>query len=77
VETFSWPTAGLNPDEAINGHYGPAVQPATVQAAAGGSVSGSPMALPLVPNWSAVLIWWFILLGAAVLMHVLFISIND
>lgn len=75
MDTFAFPSAGLNADEAINGQYGAAVQPAAVQAA--GSGSASPMALPAVPNWSAVLIWWFLLLGAAVAMHVLFIRIND
>lgn len=75
METFAWPTAGLNPDESINGHYGPSVQPASVAAA--GTDTGGAMSLPVTPQWSAVLIWWFILLGAAVAMHVLFLRINQ
>lgn len=75
MDTFAYPSSGLNPDEAINGHYGAAVQPAAVQAS--GSDSTRPMAVPSVPNASAVLLWWLILLGAAVAMHVLFIRIND
>ena len=75
METFTWPTAGLNPDEAINGQYGPAIQPSVVQAA--GSDSTSPMGVASIPNWSAVLLWWFALLGLAVGMHVLFLRFNE
>lgn len=77
MDTFTMPIASLSADEAINGQYGPAVQPAAVQASATADAHPGPVALPNFPNTSAVLVWWFVLLGLAVLMHVLFLRISE
>lgn len=72
------PLAGLSADDAINGYYGPSVQPAAVHAASGSAAAGSgnAMSLPTVPHASAVLVWWFILLAICIAMHVLTLKVE-